>query len=121
MGRSRRSPWLTYAVTGIVIAAAAAGGLALGLGVGWVPAALIGVNVATVLLYGYDKRRSRSGKSRVPEVTLHLFALGGGSPGALLAQQLFRHKTRKISFQVIFWLTGVLQGALLVYLLWIRR
>ena len=38
-----------------------------------------------------------------PEVRLHLFELLGGWPGALVAQQAFRHKTRKLSFQLVFW------------------
>ncbi|WP_153605141.1 DUF1294 domain-containing protein, partial [Pseudomonas aeruginosa] len=38
-----------------------------------------------------------------PGVRLHLFELLGGWPGALVAQQVFRHKTRKLSFQLVFW------------------
>ncbi len=43
-------------------------------------------------------------KWRIPEKQLHAVALLGGWPGALLAQQLLRHKTQKASFQGIFWL-----------------
>jgi uncharacterized membrane protein YsdA (DUF1294 family) len=44
---------------------------------------------------------------------LHLFALVGGWPGALAAQRLLRHKARKLSFQVLFWATVLLDcGAL---------
>ena len=43
------------------------------------------------------------GDWRTPEVRLHLFELLGGWPGALVAQQVFRHKTRKLSFQLVFW------------------
>lgn len=63
---------------------------------------LLGINVVTVLLYGYDKRQAIAGGGRVPELTLHLAALVGGSPGALLAQAVFRHKTRKIKFKMTF-------------------
>lgn len=54
--------------------------------------------------YRSDKHRAERGDSRVPESTLHLLSLLGGWPGALLAQQRYRHKTAKLSFQLIFWL-----------------
>jgi uncharacterized membrane protein YsdA (DUF1294 family) len=53
---------------------------------------------------------------RTKESTLHLFGLIGGWPGALLAQKVFRHKSRKREFQTVFWATVVLNcGALVVY------
>src|SRR5262245_43925863 len=54
--------------------------------------------------YWSDKRRAEAGKWRIPEFTLHVIALMGGWPGAFLGQQQFRHKTAKVSFQVIFWM-----------------
>ncbi|EVT86141.1 membrane protein [Pseudomonas aeruginosa VRFPA09] len=54
-------------------------------------------------LYWQDKRSAARGDWRTPEVRLHLFELLGGWPGALVAQQAFRHKTRKLSFQLVFW------------------
>jgi uncharacterized membrane protein YsdA (DUF1294 family) len=63
---------------------------------------LIGVNAVTVLLYGYDKRQAIVGRSRVPEAGLHMAALLGGSPGALFGQGLFRHKTQKLRFRMVF-------------------
>jgi uncharacterized membrane protein YsdA (DUF1294 family) len=67
---------------------------------------LLAYGVASVLaffLYWSDKRRARSDGWRTPENVLHAVELAGGWPGALLAQQVFRHKTRKVSFQVVFW------------------
>ncbi|AHL75750.1 cold-shock protein [Stutzerimonas stutzeri] len=55
-------------------------------------------------LYWHDKRSAIRRDWRTPEARLHLVALLGGWPGALLAQQLLRHKTRKLSFQLVFWL-----------------
>jgi len=72
------------------------------LGLAILYAYLIGINAVTILLYGYDKRQAIVGRGRVPEVILHLVALVGGSPGALLAQLLFRHKTKKFKFRLVF-------------------
>ena len=70
------------------------------------------------VLYGMDKRRAVHRSWRIPEKSLHLFALLGGWSGALLGQQGFRHKTRKLSFQLWFWLMGVLQLALMIDWAW---
>lgn len=59
----------------------------------------LALNVATVLLFGYDKAIAGGRRRRIPERTLLGFALIGGSPGALLAMGLFRHKTAKPSFR----------------------
>lgn len=55
-------------------------------------------------LYLHDKRSAMRSGWRTPEARLHTVELLGGWPGALLAQQALRHKTRKLSFQVVFWL-----------------
>lgn len=63
------------------------------------------MSVLAFALYGADKAAARSGRWRTPEATLHLVALLGGWPGALAAQRVFRHKTRKQPFRAIFWCT----------------
>jgi uncharacterized membrane protein YsdA (DUF1294 family)/cold shock CspA family protein len=68
-------------------------------------------------LYACDKSAAGHGRRRVPENTLHAVALFGGWPGALLAQDVFRHKTRKAEFQLMFWITVVLNGGVLAWLL----
>lgn len=65
------------------------------------------MSAVTYALYGLDKSAARRGSRRTPESTLHLLALAGGWPGALLAQRRFRHKTRKQPFRAIFWATVV--------------
>lgn len=55
---------------------------------------LIAINLVTFAVYGADKRRARRGAWRVPEKTLFLLPLLGGSVGALLGMRVFRHKTR---------------------------
>ena len=66
------------------------------------------------LLYGIDKRAARRCNRRIPEASLHFLALMGGIPGALLAQQVFRHKTRKTSFQLVTWTIVILHVAFLL-------
>ena len=52
------------------------------------------INLLTFIVYGADKRRARKGKWRVPEKTLFLLLLLGGSIGALLGMRVFHHKTK---------------------------
>ena len=78
----------------------------------------ISMNMATFLLYGYDKFISSSDRLRVPELNLQVLSLLGGSPAALFAQKFFRHKTIKSSFQLIYWAIVVVQVGLFV---WIYR
>lgn len=61
------------------------------------------VSLLAFLLYWNDKRKARTDRWRIPENILHAVELAGGWPGALIAQQVFRHKTRKVSYQVLFW------------------
>ena len=55
---------------------------------------LIVINLATFAVYGIDKSRAKRGVWRVPEKTLFLLPLLGGSIGALLGMRTFRHKTK---------------------------
>ena len=79
------------------------------------------LSLLTLMLYAWDKRRARRGGWRVSEKQLHLVALLGGWPGALLAQHSLRHKTVKRKFRFVFWLTVIGHVALSVgvtYLVW---
>ncbi|WP_054899557.1 DUF1294 domain-containing protein [Pseudomonas sp. NBRC 111131] len=70
----------------------------------WWPLAVYpAASLITLLLYWQDKHQARTQAWRTPEKVLHASELLGGWPGALVAQQLFRHKTRKVSYQVVFW------------------
>ena len=55
---------------------------------------LAGVNVVTFALYGIDKHMAKKGRWRIPERTLLLLPLLGGSVGALLGMRVFHHKTK---------------------------
>lgn len=52
------------------------------------------MNVAAFVMMGADKCRARKGRWRIPEKALFAAALAGGSAGAVLGMQIFRHKTR---------------------------
>lgn len=60
---------------------------------------LLVVNLAALAVMGVDKWRARERRTRVPELQLYLLALIGGGVGAWVGMSLFRHKTRKLSFQ----------------------
>ena len=70
-----------------------------------------------MFLYAFDKAAAEQRRRRTPENTLHVVALLGGWPGALLAQDLFRHKSSKAAFQVVFWMTVLLNCGGLALLL----
>lgn len=71
----------------------------------WVVVLYAGMSLCSALLYWSDKRNAASGGWRTPESTLHLIALAGGWPGAIVAQRLLRHKTVKQTFRIVFWCT----------------
>ncbi|WP_338580775.1 DUF1294 domain-containing protein [Pseudomonas sp. MAG733B] len=109
-GGEIRNPRLKLLVFAILCALPLFGSMSLWLrGVSLIPLAAYGiVSVLAFLLYWSDKRKARADQWRTPENVLHALEFAGGWPGALLAQQVFRHKTRKVSFQVVFWLIVLL-------------
>ncbi len=70
-------------------------------------------SVVTFVAYGFDKwsagRAARSGRRpfRIAEQTLHFMELMGGWPGALIGQQVFRHKRSKGAYMRVFWVIVV--------------
>ena len=60
------------------------------------------VNALTLAIYGVDKMAARKAWRRVPESTLLVFGFVGGWPGAIVGQQIFRHKTQKQPFKTYF-------------------
>lgn len=66
------------------------------------------MSMASFIVCWLDKRAARQGAWRVPEKTLHLLALACGWPGALLGQQLLRHKSAKPEFLRVYWLMVML-------------
>lgn len=72
--------------------------------------ALLLVNIVAMFRFREDKRRAEAGAWRVPESALLGLAAIGGTPGALLACRLFRHKTRKLPFATLLLLTAAVQA-----------
>ncbi|WP_091705850.1 DUF1294 domain-containing protein [Microbacterium sp. cf046] len=83
----------------------------------WLPAVYAVASVITFAAYGADKSAARRGAHRVSEQTLLTLGVLGGWPGALVAQQVFRHKTRKRSFRRAFWTSVVANVVVLIALI----
>lgn len=77
----------------------------------WVVGLHAVMSLVAFTLYGLDKRRAARGRWRIAESTLHLAALCFGYAGAFVGQRVFRHKTRKLWFQVAFWMIVALHAA----------
>jgi len=95
--------WLAGLFIALVAAAAVAGLLPRE-----VPVVYLVVSTVTFMVYGFDKAAATGDRRRTPENTLHLLAILGGWPGALIARTVFRHKTKKQPFQWVFRLTILL-------------
>ena len=77
---------------------------------------LIFINLIGFLLMGADKRKARRNKWRIPEKTLFLAAILGGSIGSILGMYYFRHKTRHTAFVVGMPCILILQILLFLFL-----
>ena len=75
------------------------------------------LNLLVFLIYWWDKEAARNGGRRVRESTLLWLAFLGGSMGAVLAQRLLRHKTRKEPFRRYLLTIIVLQIGIILSLL----
>lgn len=80
-------------------------------------ATYIGLSLLTFLVYALDKSAAESRRWRTSEDKLHILAVLGGWPGALLAQNWLRHKSKKESFQAAFWVTVIINCCALGYIL----
>ncbi|MCD6680548.1 MAG: cold shock and DUF1294 domain-containing protein [Burkholderiaceae bacterium] len=77
----------------------------------WLAWGYLAASVATFAAYGRDKSSAQRSGWRISESKLHALSLAGGWPGALLAQQLLRHKSAKAEFRAVFWRTVVVNVA----------
>ena len=74
------------------------------------------INVVMLVSMAADKGLAKGGKRRVSEKNLFIKALLGGGICGLIGMKLFRHKTRKAAFYIIYW-TGVIIHGILVFFL----
>lgn len=81
-----------------------------------IPLVYLVMSVITFIAYAIDKSAAENGRWRTQENTLHLLALVGGWPGAILGQMTLRHKSQKKAFRMVFWLTVILNVAGLFWL-----
>lgn len=72
----------------------------------------------TFILYSLDKHASLNNHQRIPEASLHIAALLGGWPGALIARPLLRHKTKKNRFIIFFWMSIIVNFFCLYLITW---
>jgi uncharacterized membrane protein YsdA (DUF1294 family)/cold shock CspA family protein len=115
VGPSSASPLRRIPRTGIAVPIAFAMSFLISLAalatIGWLEmswlALYYGASIITYGCYSRDKTAAQNAGRRTPESALHLMSLVGGWPGALIAQMLLRHKTRKLSFLVGYWLTVI--------------
>ena len=85
----------------------------------WLPAAYAALSILTFAVYAVDKSAAkRAGRQRVSERTLLTLGFLGGWPGALIAQQWLRHKTRKRSFRRAFWRRVVINIMMLIVVIY---
>ena len=78
---------------------------------------IIGVNVITFVVYGIDKLKAKKGKWRVPETTLLLLVIIGGSVGAWCGVKVWHHKTMHLKFKYGIPLIMAVQVGLLLCLM----
>ncbi|HEY9794948.1 MAG TPA: cold shock and DUF1294 domain-containing protein [Leptolyngbyaceae cyanobacterium] len=75
------------------------------------------MSLLTFVLYADDKSRAIKGQWRRPEAMLHLCELIGGWLGAFIAQQKLRHKSRKVSYQIVFWV--IVSAHIVIWVDWL--
>ena len=80
----------------------------------------VGVNVAALAWFGLDKAASIISVRRVPESTLRTMAALGGSPGAVVGRDLFKHKTSTTSVNTVLWRVSSVQILLCLLFLYLR-
>lgn len=78
---------------------------------------ILGINVIAFIIYGIDKLKAKKGKWRIPEATLLLFAIMGGSIGAWLGIKVWHHKTMHKKFKYGIPIILALQVGLCLYLM----
>ncbi len=74
------------------------------------------INILTFIVYGIDKLKAKKGKWRIPESTLLLLAIIGGSIGAWFGMKVWHHKTMHKEFKYGVPLIIIIQFSVFLYL-----
>lgn len=82
----------------------------------YIPIYFAAINLVTFFVYGIDKYRAKRGAWRIPEKTLFLLPILGGSIGAIAGMKVFHHKTKHWYFRYGLPLILLAQVALAVWL-----
>ncbi len=82
----------------------------------WIELLYAGASALCFVLYAVDKSAAIDGRDRLPESMLLWLGFAGGWPGAILAQQLLRHKTAKRTFRIRFWISVIANVALFLWM-----
>lgn len=61
---------------------------------------LLAINLFGFLIMWIDKRRAKKGEWRISENTIFFITLLGGGIGTIAGMKKFRHKTKKLKFQI---------------------
>ena len=81
----------------------------------WAELLYAGASALSFALYAVDKAAAIDKRDRIPESMLLWLGFAGGWPGAIVAQQVFRHKTAKQSFRIRFWLSVIANMAVFAW------
>ena len=77
---------------------------------------LLAINVVAFIMYGIDKYKAKKATWRIPEATLLLLAVLGGSIGAWMGMKVWHHKTKHKKFKYGIPAILLIQIALMTYL-----
>ncbi len=117
--KAREHPVLFFFALYAVLSAVVAWLIARYLAWHWLVSWFAACNLVVLPMWAWDKMQAKRGRSRIPEVALHLCALTGATPASFAAMHWLRHKTLKPTFRLLYGVFVLLQVAAIAY--WLGR
>lgn len=71
------------------------------------------MSLVALVMYKSDKEKAKSGKIRTKEKSLLFVSSFGGALGAFFARKIYHHKTEKVYFSIVIYLSLICELALL--------